>query len=221
MIKIPKPALGPRKLRITGGVLSLTFGLAVMALKFYGYKLTGSTALLSDAIESVVNVTAAGFALWAVHAADAPPDEEHPYGHGKIEFVTAVFEGGLISFAALAIAYEALRALWHGSGLPNLEQGLWVVLSGGAINGLLGWILLQIGHDTESPALVADGKHVLSDFATTIGILVALGVVKLTGLAWLDPAIALLMAGLLAWTGVPLVRGAIDGLIDEIGRAHV
>jgi cation diffusion facilitator family transporter len=203
-----------RRLRITGGMLSLVFGFSVMALKFYGYKLTGSTALLSDAIESVVNVFAAGFAVWAIRAAEDPPDEEHPYGHGKIEFVTAVFEGGLISFAALAIAYEAVRSLIAGAQLPDLERGLWVVISAGGVNGLLGWMLVVVGKDTESAALVADGKHVLADFVTTCGILLALGLVKVTGWAWLDPVIALVMAGVLAGTGVPLVRGAIDGLID-------
>ncbi|MGZ3653266.1 MAG: cation diffusion facilitator family transporter, partial [Bdellovibrionota bacterium] len=194
-------------------------GISVMALKFYGYHLTGSTALLSDALESVVNVTAAGFALWAIRAAEDPPDDEHPYGHGKIEFVTAVFEGGLITFAGLVIAYEAILAMIHGPHMPNLEQGLWVVIAAGGINGLLGWILVVIGKDTESAALVADGKHVLTDFATTCAILLALGVVKLTGLAWIDPAIALLMAGILAYTGIPLVRGSINGLIDAADPA--
>jgi cation diffusion facilitator family transporter len=200
-------------------MLSLGFGLCVMGLKFYGYRLTGSTALLSDAIESVVNVAAAGFALWAIRAAETPPDEEHPYGHGKIEFVTAVFEGGLISFAALAIAFEAVRSLILGPATPDLDRGLWVVISAGGINGLLGWILLEIGRDTESAALIADGKHVLTDFLTTIGVLLALAVVKLTGFVWLDPLVALLMAGVLAWTGIPLVRSAIDGLIDAADPA--
>lgn len=202
------------RLRLTGGLLSLAVGLAVMALKFYAYRLTQSTALLSDALESVVNVAAAGFAIWAIRAAEDPPDEEHPYGHGKIEFVTAVFEGGLISFAAFVIAFEAFQALFRGHPMPDLDHGLWVVVAAGGVNGLLGAVLLAIGRDTDSMALVADGKHVLSDFLTTIGILVGLGVAKWTGLAWLDPAIALLMAGLLAYTGVPLVRTAINGLID-------
>lgn len=202
------------RLRLAGGTLSVALGLCVMGLKFYAYRLTGSTALLSDAIESVVNVAAAGFALWAVHTAEDPPDDEHPYGHGKIEFVTAVFEGGLISFAALVIAYEAIAALLRGPSPPNLEQGLLVVVAASALNGLLGALLLAIGRSTSSMALEADGKHVLTDFLTSLGVLLGLGVVKLTGLAWLDPVIALLMACLLALTGVPLVRKAISGLID-------
>lgn len=203
-----------RRLRLLGGLLSLFVGLAVMALKFYAYRLTGSTALLSDALESIVNVSAAAFALWAIRAAEAPPDQEHPYGHGKLEFVTAVFEGGLISFAAMLIAYEALRAFFQGPTMPNLESGLWVVIAAGFANGLLGATLIAIGNKTQSMALVADGKHVLADFLTTVGILLGLGVARATGLAWIDPAIALVMAGVLAYTGIPLVKAAINGLID-------
>lgn len=186
-----------------------------MGLKFLAYKITGSTAVLSDALESVVNVVAAAFALWAVKAAEAPPDENHPYGHGKFEFVTAVFEGGLISFAALMIGYEAIVSLVRGPVMPDLGGwGLVVMLVAGGLNGALGLTLIGIGKRTSSMALTADGKHVFTDFLTTVGILVGLGIVKLTGIAWLDPAIALLMAVMLALTGIPLVRTAIDGLMD-------
>jgi cation diffusion facilitator family transporter len=202
------------RLRVAAGLLSLVAGLLIMALKFYAFQLTKSQAVLSDAFESIVNVVAAAFALWAVRAADAPPDEEHPYGHGKLEFVTAVFEGGLISFAALMIAYGSIRALIHGSEAPDLSHGLGIMIFAGVLNGLLGLVLIAAGRATSSMALSADGKHVLTDFLTTVGILLGLGVVKLTGYAWLDPAIALAMAALLAFTGIPLVRLAIDGLID-------
>lgn len=202
------------RLRLYGGLLSLFMGLAIMALKFYAYRLTGSTAVLSDALESVVNVLAAAFALWAIRAAEAPPDENHPYGHGKFEFVTAVFEGGLISFAALMIGYEAIMGLLHRSEAPDLSHGLWIMIAAGGLNGLLGMTLVAIGRRTHSMALEADGKHVFTDFLTTVGILLGLGIVKLTGLAWLDPAIALVMAVMLAFTGFPLVRNAIDGLMD-------
>jgi cation diffusion facilitator family transporter len=202
------------RLRLFGGLLSLGTGLAIMALKFYAYRLTGSTAVLSDALESVVNVLAAAFALWAIRAAEAPPDENHPYGHGKFEFVTAVFEGGLISFAALLIGYEAVTALVHRTATPDLTQGLWVMILAGGLNGLLGVALVFLGRRTQSMALEADGRHVFTDFLTTVGILLGLGVVKLTGLSWLDPAIALVMAVMLAFTGIPLMRRAIDGLMD-------
>ncbi len=202
------------KLRLYASLLSLALSLVIFGLKFWAYRLTNSTAILSDALESVVNVIAAAFALWAIHAAEAPPDDSHPYGHGKFEFVTAVFEGGLISFAALLIGYEAVKTLIVGAQPPNLENGLWVMILAGGLNGILGVILLTVGKKTSSLALEADGKHVLSDFLTTIGILLGLGLVKVTGIAWLDPAMALVMALVLAFTGVPLVRKAIDGLMD-------
>lgn len=211
---ISSPSRHESRLRLFGGLLSLVMGLTIMGLKFLAYRMTGSTAVLSDALESVVNVVAAAFALWAVRAAEMPPDTEHPYGHGKLEFVTAVFEGGLISFAALMIGYEAVTALMRDVPTPNLDVGLWVIILAGGLNGLLGFALIAIGKRTASAALVADGKHVLSDFVTSIGILLGLGLVKLTGFAWLDPLIALIMAAVLASTGVPLVREAISGLID-------
>ncbi|NUM89495.1 MAG: cation transporter, partial [Bdellovibrionales bacterium] len=203
-----------KRLRMGAILGSLFTGILIMGLKFQTWRLTGSTAILSDALESVVNVVAAAFAVMAVRAAHAPPDANHPYGHGKIEFVTAVFEGGLITFAALVIAYEAIRTLLAGPVAPNLDEGLWLILLAGGLNGMLGAALLMIGKRTESMALVADGKHVLSDFLTSMGVILGLGVVKLTNLAWLDPVIALLMAVVLGLTGVPLVKGAVDGLID-------
>lgn len=202
------------RLRLFGGLLSLAVGLAIMGLKFRAYTLTGSTAILSDALESVVNVVAALFTLWAVRAAEAPPDNEHPYGHGKLEFVTAVFEGGLISFAALLIAYEGFTALSQGAQPPKLDIGFLIFASAGLANGALGFVLIFIGKRSYSAALVADGKHVLTDFLTTVGVLLGLGLVKLTGIAWIDPVLALLMAALLAFTGVPIMKSAIGGLID-------
>lgn len=202
------------RLRFIAGLVSLLMGILIMMLKFQAFHLTQSKAILSDAFESIVNVVAAAFALWAIRASEDPPDQNHPYGHGKIEFVTAVFEGGLISFAALMIAYEAINSLVNGPTLPNLDAGLATILTAGALNGLLGFFLLYTGKKTSSMALTADGKHVLSDFLTSIGIILGLGLVKLTNLAWLDPAMALVMALVLAYTGVPLVRDAINGLID-------
>lgn len=202
------------RLRIMAGLVSLIVGLLILAMKFYVYALTRSTAIFSDALESVVNVVAAGFAVYAIREAQAPPDREHPYGHGKLEFVTAVFEGGLISFASLVIAFEAIRSLLHGGRIPNLDHGLgWIVLAG-ALNGLLGFFLVRMGKSTHSLALEADGQHVLTDFYSSLGVIVSLAFVKWFNLPWLDPLIALVMAVLLAGTGIPLVRRALGGLID-------
>lgn len=203
-----------KKLRLTAGSVALLVGTSILAMKFYVYGITHSTAILSDALESVVNVIAAAFALYAIHAAHTPPDEKHPYGHGKLEFVNAVFEGGLITFAAVMIAYEATHALIDKTPAPNLTHGLWIIVLAGLLNGALGVFLLFAGKRTDSMALKADGKHVLGDFYTSIGVILGLGVVKLTGIWWLDPSIALVMALILGLTGIPLVKNAISGLID-------
>lgn len=203
-----------KNLRLTASMIALFLGLVILGMKFYAYGITHSTAILSDALESVVNVIAAAFALYAIHAAHTPPDEKHPYGHGKLEFVNAVFEGGLITFAAVMIAYEAIHALIDMRPAPDLNQGLWIIVFAGLLNGVLGIFLLTIGKRTDSMALRADGKHLLSDFYTSIGVILGLIMVKLTGIWWLDPSIALVIAIVLGLTGVPLVRNAISGLID-------
>lgn len=202
------------RLRLQAALISLVLGFGIFCAKFYAYKLTGSAAVLSDALESVVNVVAAAFALFAVSHAHQPPDRNHPYGHGKIEFIAAVFEGGLVSFAALMIAYSALRALVNGAQPHDLDVGLWIIAASGLLNGALAWFLIWAGKRSHSLALEADGKHILGDFLTSIGILAGLTLVHFTGYAWLDPLIAMGVAAILLFTGVPLVSKAIGGLLD-------
>lgn len=205
-------------LRLFAGLLSLVMAVVIMAIKYYAYHLSQSTAVLSDAMESIVNVVAAAFALWAVKAAQDPPDQEHPYGHGKFEFVTAIFEGGLISFAAFMIALEAIQSFLNPQPLLELNSGLYLLTFAGVLNGVLGYVLIRIGKSTRSVALTADGKHVISDCMSSVGIVLGLIVVKFTGLHWLDPLMALLAAVYLAYTGIPLMRHALDGLIDAADK---
>jgi len=179
------------------------------------YLVSGSTALMSDAYEGVVNVVSALFALGAVIYADQPADAEHPYGHGKIEHFSAAFEGGMISIAAVLILYEGIRAMVVGTELRQLGLGLLINLGAGILNGLLGWYLVRSGRAMGSQALVADGHHVLSDFYTTLGLGAGLLLVKVTGLAWLDPLMAVAVGGLLAWTGFRLVRRSSEALLDR------
>lgn len=202
------------KTRLRVAILSIVAGLLILGMKYWAYAVSGSTALLSDAIESVVNVVAAVFALGAVIFADKPADREHPYGHGKIEHFSAAFEGGLISLAAAIVGWEALHALWHGPTLQNVRLGLTINFIAGLGNGLLGLYLIAMGRKQRSKAIEADGHHVLSDFWTTLGIAVGLVAVKLTGLHWLDPLMALAVAGLLAWTGFKLVHSSSQALLD-------
>ena len=202
------------RIRLRVVVISIVMGILILGLKYYAYLISGSTALKSDAIESVVNVVTAVFALGAVVFADKPADKDHPYGHGKIEHFSAAFEGGLISLAAVFIAWEAINAMWHGVALKALGQGLLINFIAGCLNGLLGLFLVRMGRRQRSRAIEADGHHVLSDFWTTLGIGVGLLLVKFTGIRWLDPAMALGVALLLAVTGFKLVRSSSQALLD-------
>lgn len=212
------PLLSPdsdERTKLRAGLVSLFVGIALLAVKYAAYRLTGSAAVLSDALESIVNVVAATFALGSLVFAGRPADRGHPYGHGKIEFFSAVFEGGLIAFAALAIIAYAISDLIRGPELKAVEFGAMLTLAAGLVNAALGWYLIRTGQRVRSLVLVADGKHVLSDFWTSAGVVVGLILVRLTGLTWLDPAVALVLGFNLARTGLGLVRHAAGGLLDE------
>ncbi|HEX6883175.1 MAG TPA: cation diffusion facilitator family transporter [Planctomycetota bacterium] len=201
--------------RLRAGLLSLGVALLLLAAKLEAYRRTGSAAVLSDALESIVNVVAAAFGIGSILFAGRPADRNHPYGHGKIEYFSAAFEGGLIAFAALLIVYEALQAFVLGVELRDLDVGLAIVLGAGLVNAALGLFLVRTGRRNDSLTLVADGKHVLSDWWTSAGIVVGLLLVRWTGIGWLDPLVACLVALQLFWTGARLVREAARGLLDE------
>jgi cation diffusion facilitator family transporter len=203
------------RLRLTAGVVSLVVGSGLLAAKVVAYQLTQSTAIFSDALESIVNVVASVFALSALLFAAAPADRGHPYGHGKIEFFSATFEGGLIAFAALVILYQAWIAAWAGVEVRQIDLGLAITAAAGVVNLGLGVFLVRVGEHANSLTLVADGHHVLSDFWTSLGVVVGLLLVRITGSGWFDPLVAALVAVNLAWTGVRLVRQAAGGLLDE------
>jgi cation diffusion facilitator family transporter len=203
------------RIRLRAGLISLTVALLMLAAKYQAYRMTGSTAVLSDALESIVNVVAAVFALGGLVFAGRPADRNHPYGHGKIEFFSAAFEGGLIAFASVVIVYEAVLILLAGAAVRQISAGVVIVLVTGLVNLVLGWYLVRTGRRYNSLTLVADGKHVIADFWTSAGVVVGLLLVQLTGLAWLDPLVALLVALSLMWTGFRLVRHAAGGLLDE------
>lgn len=201
--------------RVRAIQVSLAGGTLILGLKAYAYFLTGSIALQSDALESIVNVVAAAFGLGAVIFAGQPADKEHPYGHGKMEYLAAAFEGGLISLAALVIFFEASSALVRGVEPKSLGLGMLINLGAGTLNGLLGWFLLSAGRRLKSKTLEADGQHVLSDFYTTGGILAGLLLVRATGFWRLDPLMAILVGVVLAKTGWGLVRESAAALLDQ------
>ena len=185
-----------------------------MGVKFYVYQLTGSSAILSDALESIINVVASAFALGSILLAAKPPDESHPYGHGKIEYFSAGFEGSLIVFAALGIFKAGFSHLLNPRPLPNLQEGLFILMGASMINLVLGLGLVRVGKRTNSLILIADGKHVLTDVYTSGGVLIGLFLVHLTGWYWLDGTIACLVGLNILITGASLVRQSFARLMD-------
>jgi cation diffusion facilitator family transporter len=195
-------------------VLSVAAALATMTVKFIGYYLTGSVGLFSDAAESVVNLAAALVALWAVTLAARPADEDHTYGHTKSEYFSSGVEGALILVAALVIAVEAIPRLLHPQPLEQVGLGLAFSVVGALINGVLAWFMLRAGKQLRSIALQADARHLFTDVWTTLGVLVGVALVALTGWLRLDPIIALLVAANIIWTGIRLLHQTGLGLLD-------
>jgi cation diffusion facilitator family transporter len=205
--------------RIAAG--SIAIGVLVLALKAAAWQLTGSAALFSDAAETVVNVAAAVVALLAVRLAAKPADSNHLYGHEKAEFFAAVIEGVLIVVAALVILEHAWDAYRHP--LPLDQPLLGMALNAGSSVLNLGWatVLLRRGRALRSAALRADGMHLVSDVVTSVGVLIGVGLVVATGLAWLDPAVAAATAVYVLGSGVHVIRGSVGGLMDAAPREEI
>ncbi len=200
---------------------SIAVAALVMGLKYLAYWRTGSVALYSDALESIVNLMTALVALYAIHVSTQPADRRHQFGHHKAEYFSAVIEGVLIVVAALLIFREAYDAFLVPRTLNQPLQG--VLINGVATVLNAGWsyFLISWGKRQRSPALVADGWHLFTDVATSVGVLVGLGLVALTGWQILDPALAALVAVNILWAGWQLVRESVSGLMDEAVTAEV
>lgn len=201
--------------RIRAGWVSLVAGAAICAGKFALAGATLSTAMYSDALESVVNVAAAALLLFSLKVAARPADADHPYGHGKVEFFSAGVEGALIAVAAVLILLEAVRELIAGPELARLDLGIGAGIGLACANALLGAYLVRTGRRTGSMAIEADGRHIFTDVLTTAGVVGGLVLVRLTGIAALDPLVAIAVALSILGTGYGLVRRAIGGLMDE------
>ncbi|MGD9006686.1 MAG: cation diffusion facilitator family transporter [Desulfobacteraceae bacterium] len=203
-----------QKQRMRAIILSFVISASLMGLKFLTYRLTHSSAVLSDALESIINVAASGFAIVSVWLAAKPPDPEHPYGHGKIEYFSAGFEGALIIFAAAGIFWTGIKHLIKPHALPNIEQGLAILCIASVANLLLGLYLLRVGRRTESVTLIADGKHIITDVYTSAGVLIGLALVYITGWLWIDGLVACLVGINILVTGSRLVRQSFSRLMD-------
>lgn len=199
--------------RVQGLVLGA--GLLLMALKFVAWRITGSSTILSDALESIVNVVAGAFAWYSLWLAGRPRDREHPYGHGKVEFISAGIEGGLVIVAGLFIIWRAGMAWWQGVSLHQMGLGIALTASAGAVNLAMGLLLRQRGRKARSVAMEASGIHLLSDAWSTGAMLLGLLVIQLTGLNWLDPLFAILFALYIMASGVRIFRRSVAGIMDE------
>lgn len=198
-------------------IQKIVAGLSVILLivKTTAYLLTGSVAILTDALESIVNVFAGFFGLYSLYVSAKPKDADHPYGHGKIEFLSAAIEGSMITLAGIIIIYEAVRNLIHPHPLNQLGVGMWLIGGTAIVNFILGSLAIRTGNKNKSLALTASGKHLQSDTYSSFGILVGLSLVYFTNIQWIDSAVALLFSIIIVYTGVKIIRSSIAGIMDE------
>lgn len=194
--------------------LSIGAAILTIGLKAGAAWITGSVGLLSDALEGLINLAAALMALMALTIAARPPDEEHEYGHDKIEYFSSGVEGTLILIAALSIAYTSIERFINPQPLKELNIGLLITVVASIINLVVARILIRVGHEQDSITLEADGQHLMTDVWTSVGVVIGVGVVALTDLDWLDPVIALGVAANIIREGLHLVRRSISGLMD-------
>lgn len=196
-------------------IVSLVLSIILMSIKFAAYYLTHSNAILSDALESIINVIASAFAFYSIYLSSQPKDHDHPYGHGKIEFFSSGFEGALIIIAGVWIAVEAIQHLLHPQPVEHLDWGVLLILLTVIINGALGYYLQKVGKTTRSEALVADGKHLVTDSLSSVLILVGLGLLMLTKIQWIDSAASLVLSLVIFYNGFKLIRTSVGALMDE------
>jgi len=203
------------KLKKNTAIISLVIGMLMFVAKMGAFLVTGSAAIFSDAAESIVHILATSMALTSIIISSKPADDSHPYGHGNVEYFSAGIEGALIFVAAIVIIFQAVTDLIVGTELRSLSIGVIVVTGAGIINLVLGYYLINIGKKTNSLTLVADGKHILTDSATSIGVLIGIILVLLTDILILDPIIAIVVALNILRTGYRLIRVSIGGLMME------
>ncbi|KXK07415.1 MAG: cation diffusion facilitator family transporter [Acidobacteria bacterium OLB17] len=194
--------------------LSIAAAIATISLKAGAYLYTGSVGLLSDALESIINLIAAVFALWMLTVASRPPDEGHNFGHTKAEYFSGALEGSLIGMAAISIGWAAIERMISPQPLENIGIGIAISAAATVINLVVGQILIRSGRTHRSIALEADGRHLMTDVVTSIGVIAAVIIVGATGWLILDPLIALAVALNILWTGYHVVKRSAEGLMD-------
>ena len=201
--------------------LSVATALAAIAMKSAAWWVTGSVGLLSDAMESLVNLASALFALAMVTIAARPADEDHPFGHTKAEYFSSAFEGLMIAAAAIAIVWAAVHRFMDLQPLEGVAVGVMLTVASSLLNGLLGWKMMAASRQHRSVALEADARHLYADVWTSAGVVVGIGLVQLTGWLWLDPVIAIAVAANIIREGARVVWGSVDGLMDKAVEPEV
>jgi cation diffusion facilitator family transporter len=190
-------------------------GILLFIAKVIAWYLTGSVAILTDALESTVNVIAGLIGVYSLYISAKPRDKDHPYGHGKAEFISAAVEGTLITVAGLIIIYEAINNLIHPHDIKKLDYGILLVAATAVINYITGAVCVKVGKKNNSLALIASGKHLQTDTYSTLGIIAGLAVIYFTKIWWVDSAVAILFAFIIMFTGYKIVRTSIAGIMDE------
>ena len=188
---------------------------ALFLIKLFAWYLTHSVAILTDALESIVNVVAGFIGLYSLYVSGKPKDQDHPYGHGKVEFLSAAIEGLLIGIAGIFIIREAVLNLYEPHSIQKLDYGIYLVAVTAIINLFAGMICVKTGKRNNSLALIASGKHLIADTYTTIGIIIGLVLLFVTGISWIDSAVAIIFALVIFYTGYKIVRSSIAGIMDE------
>lgn len=204
--------------------LKIQFFLTVLsvvlfALKFVAYFMTHSLSVLSDALESIVNVLAGAIGLYSLYVANKPKDKDHPYGHGKAEFISAAFEGSLIITAGLIILYESIDAFIHPKTLHSLDNGIGILIATAVLNLIVGWFAKVNGEKNKSLALVSSGQHLIIDSLTTFAVAIGVGLVLLTNYNGIDTIIACIMSFWIMYNGYKIIRESLAGIMDEADMA--
>jgi cation diffusion facilitator family transporter len=187
----------------------------LLVVKFIAYNITHSVAVLTDALESIVNVVAGFIGLYSLYVAAKPRDMDHPYGHGKAEFISAAIEGTLVLSAGAVIIYSAIKNLFVPHQISQIDTGIYLVGTTALINWLLGWIAFRQGTRVNSLALIASGKHLQTDSYSTFGIIAGLLLIAATGEVWIDSAVAIAFGVYIIYTGYKIIRSSLAGIMDE------
>ena len=203
-----------KNIRIQRGVVGLA--IILFGIKLAAYFLTSSVAVLTDALESIINIIAGIIGLYSLHLSSKPRDEDHPYGHGKVEFVSAAIEGTLIIMAGLIIIVESISVFIHPKSIHQLDLGIILISITALINFVVGTISIRQGKKSNSMVMISSGKHLQSDTYSTLGIIVGLILILTTGISWLDSIVAMVFALLILYNGYKILRQSLAGIMDEV-----